>query len=199
MLYLSWQLKGAHAVEHINQTVCYYDTMFRFREVGTNTENTVSVLVACSSFPADKGFFSARWRCFLEVMRVVNTAYCVKVFLTLIYILRERIEVFLLYEVLPSLLWWGMGCLVWKPELWGKMSSVITFKERGFYLKRARDKRGECVCTLSWHCQRLLWWNRHLMDGQRWSRLDQQTVWGAGRRQTPSEGLVLKQHVSNHS
>lgn len=125
-------------------------------------------------------------------MRVVNTAYCVKVFLTLIYILRERIEVFLLYEVLPSLLWWGMGCLVWKPELWGKMSSVITFKERGFYLKRARDKRGECVCTLSWHCQRLLWWNRRLMDGQRWSRLDQQTVWGAGRRQNALRGPCVK-------
>ncbi len=115
---ICWQLKVAQTIMHINLTICYYDIMFRFREIGTYTENTVS-LSACSSFPAD-GLFSVRWRCFLEVMREVNTAYFMKVFITLTYIMRERTELFLQYEVLSSLLWWGMGCLVWNPECWGK-------------------------------------------------------------------------------
>ncbi len=29
-----------------------------------------------------------------------------------------------------------------------EMSSVITFKERGFYLKQAHGKWGECVCVV---------------------------------------------------
>jgi len=53
------ETQRAQIVIHVNLTFVMM-TMFRFREEGTNTENTVSLLVACFSFPAAVGLFSAR-------------------------------------------------------------------------------------------------------------------------------------------